>query len=97
MLEDREHEDKALKLCRDYINDPERLMVYKGVVIKRAKEYLSKNNPEMYEIDKLVKKGTFLSFHDFDLLVIAVLQLMGRVDRNKSIKDDTFWRMMRDD
>jgi len=90
-----EKEDMALKLSRDYINDPERLMVYKNVVIKKSKEYLSKNNPEMYEIDKIVKRGEFLSFHDFDLLVIAMLQLIGRVDRNGTIKDDTFWRITR--
>ena len=88
----KESERVAVDLSIDYTDDPDRRLVYNGVVIKEEGHKLSTLCLDLYEIDKLIAKGDFLTNDDFDTLVIAMCALVGRVERNSSAKDDTFLR-----
>lgn len=76
-------EEKCEELAYDYVNDQTRAISYLGTVIKEEGEWLSKHDPSLYEIDKLIDKGVFLYDDDFDMVVIRMNQLIKEVQRGK--------------
>ncbi len=76
-------EEKCEELAYDYVNDQTRAISYLGTAIKEEGEWLSKGDPSLYEIDKLIHKGVFLCDDDFDMIVIRMNQLMKQVERGE--------------
>ena len=76
-------EENCESLAYDYVNDQTKRISYLGTTIKEEGEWLSKHEPTLYEIDKLVNKGVFLYDDDFDMIVIRMNQLIKGVERGK--------------